>query len=350
MTVGQVPPDRHPPLQPGWIDRPHEHLALGDFALESGEVIRDFSLSYVVHGRIAPTRDNVVLALSAIGSTHHRLDAWIGPGRALDTDRLCVVAVDAIGNGLTTSPSTSATQPLLAFPRFAIRDMVESQRRLVADLGIGRLAAVVGASMGGMQALQWGVSHPDAMAAIVAMVPMARTTPWSVAVNEASRRALMADPAWPAGELTEGWAAWCAVMQVLAGRTPAALARQFARPSDVPAFIAARAAQQRAGGVHAVDWVWQTRAYDAHDVGTTPGVAGGTTAALGRIRARTLILGAPLDLYNPVEEARAAAAAIPGARYAEIPSIEGHQAASGGRPDDAEAINRAIAALLAEGG
>ena len=271
-------------------------------------------------------------------------------GRALDTERWCIVAVDAIGNGLTTSPGTSAAQPLLAFPRFTIRDMVDSQRRLVEELGVRRLAAVVGASMGGMQALQWGVSHPDAMAAIVAMVPMARTTPWSVAVNEASRRALMADSAWPAGELTEGWSAWCAVMQVLAGRTPAALARQFADPADVPAFIAARVAQQCASGIHAVDWIWQTHAYDAHDVGTTPGVAGGTVAALGRIRARTLILGVPLDLYNSVEAARAAAAAIPDASYVEIPSIEGHQAARGDGSDDTAAIDRAMAAFLAKGG
>jgi homoserine O-acetyltransferase len=338
---------RHPPLQAGWIDRPHEHLSLGDFPLERGGVIREFVLSYVAHGQMSSARDNVVLALSAIGSTHHRLDAWIGPGRALDTDRYCVVAVDAIGNGLTTSPSTSRSQPLLDFPRFTIRDMVESQRRLVEHLGVRKLAAVVGASMGGMQALQWAVSHPDAMAAVVAMVPMGRATPWSVAVNEASRRALMADPAWPSGELAAGWTAWTAIMQVLAGRTPAALARQFADPADVPAFIAQRAEAQRAGGVHAVDWVWQTHAYDAHDVGTTPGITGGTAAALGAIRARTLVLGAPLDLYNPVEEARAAAAAIPGARYVEIPSVEGHQAASGGRNDDAAAIGRMVIDFLA---
>ena len=155
---------RHPPLQPNWVDRPHEFLELGDFPLESGEVIRDFRLSYVTHGRPNADRSNVVLALSAIGSTHHRLDVWIGPGRALDPNRDCIVAVDAIGNGLTTSPSTSRAQPGTAFPRFTIRDMVESQKRLVDHLGIERLFAVVGASMGGMQALQWGVSHPRRMA------------------------------------------------------------------------------------------------------------------------------------------------------------------------------------------
>lgn len=338
---------RHPQMQPGWIDRPHETLSLGKFPLESGASISDFHVSYVTHGVLDAARGNAVLALSAVGSTHHRLDAWIGPGKALDTDRFCVIAVDAIGNGLTTSPSTSELQPGIKFPRFAIRDMVESQRCLMASLGIGRWAAVVGASMGGMQALQWGVSHPDAMARIVAMVPMARTAPWSVAVNEASRRALMADPAWPDGEPAIGWHAWTAIMHVLAGRTPEALARQFDDPQAVPGFIVDRFLAQRGTHLRAVDWIYQTWAYDAHDVGATPGCDGSLEQALGRVKAPTLVIGAPLDLYNPVEAAREAAALIPRAAYAEVPSPEGHQVASGGRPEDAAFIDKAVAAFLA---
>ena len=179
-------------MQPGWIERPHQELALGDFRLESGEAIQDFRLSYVVHGASSGIAagclrgaDHVVLALSAIGSTHHRLDFLIGPGRALDPADVVVVAVDAIGNGLTTSPSTSSHQPGMTFPRFTIRDMVASQRALLDHLGVARLKAVVGASMGGMQALQWAVSHGDRVERLVAMTPMARTTPWAAAINEA---------------------------------------------------------------------------------------------------------------------------------------------------------------------
>lgn len=338
---------RHPPLQPNWVDRPHERLELGDFRLESGEVIHDFGLSYVTHGRPNADRSNVILALSAIGSTHHRLDVWIGPGKALDPHRDCIVAVDAIGNGLTTSPSTSRRQPGLAFPRFTIRDMVESQRRLVEHLGVRQLFAVAGASMGGMQALQWGVSHPGMMDRVVAMVPMARTTAWSVAVNEASRRALMADPAWPDGEVTRGWDGWVAIMQVLAARTPAALEADGTDPAAVPAILAERAQAMRDSGAQAVDWVYQTYAYDAHDVATTPGCDGTFAGALGRIRARTLILAADNDLYNPVVAARAAAAAIPRCKYTEIPSPEGHMAASFRRPSDVAFIDRAMQAFFA---
>lgn len=338
---------RHPPLQPGWVDRPHQTLELGDFPLEGGETIGNFCLSYVTHGEPDADRSNVVLALSAIGSTHHRLDAWIGPGRALDPERLCIVAVDAIGNGLTTSPSTSGSQRGLAFPRFTIRDMVESQRRLVDHLGVDRLFAVVGASMGGMQALQWGVSHPARMARIVAMVPMARTTAWSVAVNTASRAALMADPAWPEGEVTKGWDAWVAVMQMLAGRTPAALEADGTDPAAVPAMLAERAQAMRDSGAQAVDWVYQTYAYDAHDVATTPGCDGTLEGALARITAPTLILAADNDLYNPISAARTAADGIPPARYVEIPSPEGHMAASFRRPQDVAFIDRTMQEFFA---
>jgi homoserine O-acetyltransferase len=214
---------RHPELQPGWIDRPHQTLALGELPLESGEVIRDFEISYVVHGTRSRSDDNVILVLTAIGSTHHRLDFLIGPGRPLDPERHFIICADAIGNGLSTSPSSSQTQPDLSFPRFSIRDMVASQRTLLDALGVERLASVVGASMGGMQALQWGVSQPDRMRSVIALVPMARTRPWSVAMNEIARRILRADPAFPSGPYGAGFEAWAALTRVITNREPGAL-------------------------------------------------------------------------------------------------------------------------------
>jgi len=185
----------HPPLQAGWIDRPHRRFDIGDLPLASGETLRDAFVSYVVHGDEARLHEAPVLLTTAIGSTHHRLDFLIGEGRAFDPARRTIVVVDALGNGLSSSPSNSVAQGGADFPRIAIRDMVESQRRLLDGLGIGRLAAVGGASMGGMQALQWAVSQPQRMDKVVAMTPMARTARWSQLVNEMSRRALFADAA-----------------------------------------------------------------------------------------------------------------------------------------------------------
>ena len=182
---------------------PHQSFSMGDLRLESGEVIRDFAISYVTHGTLNAERSNAILMVTAISGNHHRLDFMIGPGKALDTNRFFVIATDAIGNGLTTSPSNSRTQPRMQFPRFSIRDMVASQHRLLTEhLGIYHVAAVIGPSMGGMQALQWGVSHPTFMDSLVAMVPLARTPAWTVAVLDASRQAIMLDPAWNEGNYT----------------------------------------------------------------------------------------------------------------------------------------------------
>src|SRR5438552_19209223 len=174
----------HRPDQP-----PHQQYRIGDLTLESGEVIKDFAISYVTHGTLNVQKSNAILMVTAISGNHHRLDFLIGPGKALDPTKYFIVATDAIGNGLTTSPSNSQAQPRMKFPRFLIRDMVASQYRLLTEhLGIAHVVAVVGPSMGGMQVLQWGVSHPDFMDSLVAMVPLARTPPWSVVVMEASRK------------------------------------------------------------------------------------------------------------------------------------------------------------------
>lgn len=345
VPTGQPARYRHPPLQPGQVDAPHHFLALPGFTFESGLGVEDFVLSYAVHGELSPARDNAVLVLSAIASHHHRLDFLIGPGRALDPARWCVIAVDAIGNGLTTSPSTSGCSPGLDFPSFNLRDMVESQRRLLDHLGIERVAAVVGASMGGMQALQWGVSHPGRIARVVAMTPMARTHPWAVAVNEAARRTLLADPDWLSGR-SRGLSAWVTLMQLVCGRTPAALSA-FGGPQAVADWIEERTRWQEGQGYQPVDWVYQSRAYDSHDVGSTPGAGGSLGSALARIDAATLVLAAPDDLYNPTEAAREAARGIRRVRYAEIPSRWGHQAATANDPAAARFIDREIAGFLA---
>ena len=333
------------------INAPHRHASFGDFRLESGELIRDFTLSYVTHGTLNVARDNAVLVTVSLTGNHHRLDFLIGPGKALDTDRYFVVCVDPIGNGLTTSPSNSAKQPGMRFPRFGLRDMVASQDRLLREVvQVRELVAVVGASMGGMQALQWAVSHPDWMRAIVAMTPMAHTAPWTVAVVETARRALMADPAWDGTQFTDyperGWRAWTGVMSVLAGRTPQALSEMFDSAADVLSWMDKLTADNKANGFDATDWLYQSWAYQAHDVGTTPGFDGDTKRALASIRAAALLLAPPLDLFNPASSAREAADAIAGSTLVEIPSVQGHQSAATASASDMAFLDARIGAFL----
>ncbi len=341
---------RHPPLAADHLDRPHRQAALGDLALESGEVIHDCVQSYVTHGELNAAGDNTVLVCTSISGTHHRLDFLIGPGRALDPARHFIVVADALGNGLSTSPSNSVRQPGMHFPRFTLRDMVQAQHRLLTDhLGVARLASVVGASMGGMQALQWGVSHPGFMRTLVAMTPMARTHPWAAMVTATARACLMADPAWTGDgfdrEPIRGRRAFTGVMQVLATRSPESLpaGADVARAAE---WFDALVAQQAQGGPDPHDYLYQSWAYDAHDVGTTPGRAGGTAGALATITARSLLLAPAVDWFNPAITAREAAAAMPDARCIEIPSAQGHFAATSGRPEDAAFLNATIRAFL----
>ncbi|HEX6635583.1 MAG TPA: alpha/beta fold hydrolase [Usitatibacter sp.] len=332
----------HPPLAPGHIDAPHRIAALGDLALESGEAIPDFRQSYVTHGELDAARSNAILVCTAITGTHHRLDFLIGPGKALDTRRHFVIATDAIGNGLSTSPSNSTLQPRMRFPRFTIRDMVSAQHRLVVEhLGIERLHAVVGASMGGMQALQWAVSHPALVGRVVAMTPMAAASPWSRLVLATARACLMADPAWTGDGFSRrpdrGWAAYAGLMNGLAMRTPS-----IAADGDFDAMVAAVGAQ----GFDAHDFLYQSWAYEAHDVGGTPGFAGDTRRALASIRAPALVFAPPLDLLNPEGCAREAADAIPGGRFIEIPTRNGHMGATSLSRGDADFLDRRIAGFL----
>src|SRR6516162_6259667 len=336
----------HTPSQP-----PHQVYRIGDLPLESGEVIKDFSISYVTHGTLNAKKSNAILMVTAISGNHHRIDFMIGPGKALDPDKYFIIATDAIANGLSTSPSNSTVQPRMSFPKFTIRDMVESQYRLLKEkFGIDHVVAVVGPSMGGMQVLQWGVSHPDMMDGLVAMVPLAKTPAWTVAVLEATRKTIMADSEWNQGNYTKapehGARLWRDIM-FLAARSPEAYQAQFKNPLDVIPWLQQQETNLM-NSFDANDWLYQTWAYERHDVGTTPGLEGDTQKALASIKAKTLILLGTKDLLNPEWEPREAAGSIRDAKVVAIrpESVTGHAAAGGAIPADVEFINRETAAFL----
>ena len=350
LSLGLLPSSTtsaHSPQQP-----PHQSFGEGDLKLESGEVIRDFSISYVTHGKLNEKKSNAILMVTALGGNHHRIDFLIGPGKALDTDKYFIVCTDAIGNGLSTSPSNSKMQPRMSFPNYAIRDMVESQYRLLKEkLGIDHVVAVIGPSMGGMQALQWAVSHPDFMDALVAMVPLAKTPAWSVAVVEASRKAIMNDPAWKDGNYDsppeKGVRLWRDILNLLSARTPDMYSAQFANGMDaLPWMEAQETAALKA--FDANDYIYQTWAYERHDVGTTPGFGGDTAKALASIKAKTLILTGTKDLLNPEFEPLEAGKNIQGVRMVTISpgTVTGHASAGGFNPADVEFLNREISAFL----
>src|SRR2546421_6418114 len=333
-------------------DPPHQTYPMGELKLESGEAIKDFAISYVTHGTLNARKSNAILMVTALTGNHHRLDFLIGPGKALDTTKYFVVATDAIGNGLTTSPSNSKAQPRMQFPKFGMRDMVESQRRLLGEkLGIDHVVAVVGPSMGGMQVLQWGVSHPDFMDSLVALVPLAKTPAWTVTVLEATRKAIMLDPAWKGGDYTEppeqGIRLWRDILNFLAARSPEVSRDQFPNQLDILPFLQA---QETAliKAFDANDWIYQTWAYDRHDVGTTPGMNADTVKALRAIKAKTLIMTGTKDLLNPEWEPQDAARFIRDVRVTTISpgTVTGHASAGGAFPADVDFLNREISGFF----
>jgi homoserine O-acetyltransferase/O-succinyltransferase len=334
-------------------DPVHQTYSEGNFPLENGSTIENFKLSYTTQGTLNADKSNAILMVTAIGGNHHRIDYLIGPGKALDTDKYFVICTDAIGNGLTTSPSNSQTQPNISFPEFNIRDMVNSQYQLVTKhFGITKLVSVVGASMGGMQALQWAVSYPDAMQSVVPIIPLARTHAWTTGILEMLRQSIMSDPGYQGGKydkpVEKGMRLWAGWLSGVIVRTPAYQDQQFSTSEAEINFLnkLQDASWKR---MDANDWIWQSRAYDRHDIGQTKGFNGNTIAALKSIKARTLILAGTGDLLNPESDAKESAKYIPNVKYVAINDAApmGHLSGAGATPNENEVQNKAIKQFLA---
>ena len=188
--------------------------------LESGEVLPEFTVAYETYGTLDKDASNAILICHALtGDAHaagyHDGDdkpGWweivIGPGKAFDTDQYFIICSNILGGCKgTTGPSSinpETGKPYgLTFPVFTITDMVNVQHRLLNHLGISRLFAVAGGSMGGMQALQWSVMYPDLVARIIVIASTAYSTPQQIAFNEVGRSAIRSDPDWKKGDYYE---------------------------------------------------------------------------------------------------------------------------------------------------
>jgi homoserine O-acetyltransferase len=203
--------------------------------LDCGRQLHPVRVAYETYGALSPTRDNVILVCHALSGDAHAAgiaksppaestrdgfgaadrdgtsakglgwwDGMIGPGKAFDTDRYLVVATNLLGGcGGTTGPSS--TDPATGrpygggFPVITVADMVRTERAFLTELGIERLAAVAGGSLGGMQALEWAISFPDQVDAIVPIASTHALHPQGVAWNAIARESIMRDPAWQGG-------------------------------------------------------------------------------------------------------------------------------------------------------
>lgn len=164
---------------------------LGECPLESGEAILDCRVAYRTFGELNAERSNAVLFTTQLTGISAQIAGYIGPGGLVDTTTHFVIAVDAFGNGVSSSPSNSTAQPGADFPRFSIRDMVAAQYRLVTEvLNLSSLHAVMGISMGGMQSFEWAVSHPGFAAKVIPVAGSPRLAAYDMVLWETSLRLL----------------------------------------------------------------------------------------------------------------------------------------------------------------
>ena len=338
------------------------------FALEGGGTLCDVVLAYETWGTLDATGSNAVLLCHAwTGDSHvtgpagtgHPEPGWwegmVGPGKPIDTNRWFVVCSNVLG-GCQGSTGPATPHPVdgrpyaSRFPVITIRDMVRAQARLADHLGVERWHAVMGGSMGGMQALEWAIMHPQRVRSIIPIATCMQATAQQIAWGAIGRRAIALDPRWRGGEYydaspedgpEDGLAIARMVAQVTF-RSDNVFTDRFGRD------LVDRAAQGDTFGL------WQQfeverylehhgaklgrrfdtnsylvigKAMDLHDVARS---RGNLAAAMARVTAATLVLGISSDLLYPNYQQRQIDEMLRSegvwSRYVEIDSPHGHDA------------------------
>lgn len=272
--------------------------SLGRCVLESGAVIEDCKIGYRIFGRLNAARDNAVLMPTWLYGTTADLVSLFGDGSSplhlVDTQIFFGIAIDAFGDGISSSPSNSMSQHGAAFPEFTTRDMVEAEYRVITEvIGLKHLHAVVGLSMGGEQTFAWSVAHPAFFDLAVPVIATPRLTTYDLQVKEIMLGTIFADPDYhqgrysqqPALKLANLFGALTVTTPIYRNeQTPRDKLSDFLRTAEAPLPIDAN------------DRVWQLRAVVRHDVigGKTPAEAARST------RARFLVIvNAEDHLVNP---------------------------------------------------
>jgi homoserine O-acetyltransferase len=335
---------------------------LEPLVLESGASLGPITLAYETYGRLNAACDNAILLLHALSGDAHAAgwhtgdtkpgwwDSMVGPGRPFDTDRYFVICSNVLGGCQgSTGPSSSnpATgRPYAArFPVLTIGDMVRAQARLLDRLGIERLLAVAGGSMGGFQALEWATALPERVRGAILLATSARSSPQTLAWNAIGRRAIMSDPRWRDGDYYDGEPPTdgLAVARMIGHITylsEQSLERKFGRAyqdGGGPAFTLEREFAIESyldyqgasfnARFDANTYLYITKAMDYWDL---PARYGSLDSALARSQATFLLLSFTSDWLYPTSESVAIVAALRRlgrpVTHAEIASSAGHDA------------------------
>ncbi len=307
------------------------------FPLESGASLPGFRLAYTTRGTLNDDQSNVVWICHALTGNADAGDWWsgmVGTGKYFDPDRDFIVCANVLGScyGSTGPLSVNALtgQPYYHhFPTITVRDMVAALDLLRQELGIENIQTCVGGSVGGEQAAEWAVLHPNLIKNLVLIAASAVASPWSIAFNEAQRMAIEADPTWTERHEQAGQAGMKAAR---------AMAMISYRNYDTYGFTQALDNNEQLDGYKAAGYqryqgdkladrfnaftYWTlSKVMDSHNIGRN---RGSILNALSQIKARTLVVGIRSDLLFPPSEQQFLARHIPDAVYEEIDSLYGH--------------------------
>ena len=365
-------PDTAWPSEPRIV---HQAATFHDgFTLESGVVLPELTVAYRTYGQLDTARANAVLVCHALTGDQYVADpspqtgkpGWwdrvIGPGCPVDTDRFFVICANVLGGCMgSTGPRSErpGTDSIWGtdFPTITIKDMVRAQHRLVEHLGIDRLFAVVGGSMGGMQALEWAATFPDKVFACVPIASASLHSAQNIAFHEVGRQAIFADPDfdagsyWRAGKIPARGLAVARMAAHITYLSEEALTRKFGR--RVRANPDSAAELSLLGDIFEVEsylrhqgstfvtrfdansYLTITRAMDLFDLAADHG--GSLAAAFQGSRTRFCLVSFDSDWLFPTAQSRAIARALNGAganaSFVEIKSDKGHDAFLLDEPD-----------------
>lgn len=331
--------------------------------LKSGAVLPQFDLVYETYGKLNSSKSNAVLVCHALSGNHHvagrykeddKYPGWwdnmIGPGKPLDTNRFFVIGVNNLG-GCHGSSGSASINPAIGkpwgsqFPVVTVEDWVASQARLMDHLGINQLAAVIGGSLGGMQALQWTLSYPDRIRHALVIASAPNLTAQNMAFNEVARQAIITDPEFHNGDYYEHGVVprrGLRIARMLGHITylsDDAMGAKFGRKLkdvikysfDVEFEMESYLRYQGdkfAGDFDANTYLRMTRALDYFDPAAEHG--GDLSAALARARAEFLVVSFTSDWrFSPARSREIVKALLDNelsVSYAEVTAAHGHDA------------------------
>jgi len=277
-----------------------QYASLGNFRLENGQVIQNLRIGYRTLGKLNAQKSNVVVMPTAFMGKTGGMLGEVGRGKLVDSSKYYVILIDALGNGVSSSPSNSKAQPRMQFPEFNIRDMVNSQHLLLTRvLKLSHVHAIVGVSMGGHQTFQWMVSYPGFMDEAVPIVGSPRPTSYDSLLHTTYLHAITYSRDWDNGNYTsEPVSALSMVADVLAlnGSTPEYRITHTTL-AELPRFMD-RIQKSAVKSFDANNCVRQIQAMLAQNVAKPFG--GSMEKAASMVRARVLVVPSMQDhIVNP---------------------------------------------------